>query len=678
MSGSTYCVRCSRQLQVQSPCGLCVTCLAEMNPLQETIQDIRSFDEINLRASTVVGDSAHPAVDRTPSLALKVDTLTVVPLAERVSFPPAPAGYDLLKVLGQGGMGVVYLARDQITEQLVAMKFLQRIGSPEAYSRFVVELRALASLNHPNIVRVLGHDFLRANPYFITEYAAGGSVAKKLEALTAFEPVAAARLMATVARAVHVANQAQVIHRDLKPSNILLAEDGTPQISDFGLAKRLDRDDQLTTGYGAIGTPAYMAPEQARPVLGAVTARTDVYGLGATLYHLVTGRPPFSGDHAEVITQVLNKLPRPPRLLRPSIPVELEAIILKCLEKQPARRYHSAEHLAEDLDRFLAGARPEAPVLSWRRRLVRWGQRHRSGVAVVVALVLLATTAAAVWQTTRQTTRQVDPQDQLRTDLKAGRVAHILFESGVPEWLKDNWLIHPAPLGQSVAANGACAYESIQPSLLAFLKDPGIDHYRVTAELRVMRSALVTDPTQPTSLREFLRSDVGLFVGHVVGNGNDGAEAHGFLVIEFTDYLPSSVIELGITEATVQPCGRLILTQPNAPVAHPRYGCYKTTRFPPTRKLPGEWRVIRVEVRPEGMKFFWAEEPGQPFQLLADASAQSISNCYANLQNLLDQHRGKSDIKLPPWSPRTPFGIWSQSSAVAVRNVVVESLPDPN
>src|SRR5262249_9557065 len=153
------------------------------------------------------------------------------------------------------------------------------------------------------------------------------------------DPAEAARLIATAARAVHAANVACVVHRDLKPSNILLAADGSPRVSDFGLAKRTDRDDQLTLGSAPLGTPSYMAPEQAQSRDAQVDERTDVYGLGATLYHLVTGQPPFAGPYDEVIRRVVKEPPTPPRGIRGQVPIELEAIVLKCLEKEPARRY---------------------------------------------------------------------------------------------------------------------------------------------------------------------------------------------------------------------------------------------------------------------------------------------------------------------------------------------------
>ena len=216
---------------------------------------------------------------------------------------------------------------------MVALKFLQRPGHQGAFDRFGVEVKSLGALDHPNIIRFYSSDFLRSTPYFTSEYAAGGCLLQKLEAEGPLDPKEAARLMAIVARAIDAAHSAKVIHRDLKPSNIVLMKDGRPKVSDFGLAKRLDSDDDLTEGSGPLGSPPYMAPEQTGRNEGAIDARTDVYGLGATLYHLVTGRRPFTGLQDEVISKVRSEPPIPPRSVRREVPRELEAIILKCLEK---------------------------------------------------------------------------------------------------------------------------------------------------------------------------------------------------------------------------------------------------------------------------------------------------------------------------------------------------------
>ena len=265
---------------------------------------------------------------------------------DRVPLPTAPAGYEILGELGLGGMGAVYLAREVIPDRLVAIKFLRRPGNQSAYDRFLVEVRALAALDHPNIIRVLATDFFRSDPFFTTEYFPNGSLLKKVEEYGPLDPFEAARIMAAAAPAVYAANQKDVIHRDLKPSNILLTADGVPKVADFGLAKRLDQNDELTNSTGALGSPPYMAPEQTgKHGPEGVDARTDVYGLGATLYHLVTGHRPFVGDTPdEVMSRVLVDPPPPPRTVRLEVPRELEAIILKCLEKEPSRHIPRAKH----------------------------------------------------------------------------------------------------------------------------------------------------------------------------------------------------------------------------------------------------------------------------------------------------------------------------------------------
>ena len=220
---------------------------------------------------------------------------------QQAPLPAAPPGYELIRELGIGGMGAVYLAEEVVSERKVALEVPPAAGASGCVRPFGVEVKALGALDHPNIIRFYSSDFLRSTPDFTSEYAAGGCLLKKLEAEGPLDPKEAARLMALSPRAIDAAHSARVIHRDLKPSNIVLMQDGRPKVSDFGLAKRLDREDDLTEGSGPLGSPPYMAPEQTGRNEGAIDAQTDVYGLGATLYHLVTGRRPFMGLQDEVI-----------------------------------------------------------------------------------------------------------------------------------------------------------------------------------------------------------------------------------------------------------------------------------------------------------------------------------------------------------------------------------------
>jgi serine/threonine-protein kinase len=268
---------------------------------------------------------------------------------------PQIPGYVLLGELGRGGMGVVYKARHVGLKRLVALKMIL-VGShagPAELSRFRTEAEAVARLQHPNFVNIYDIGESERHPYVSLEFVEGGSLADQLTGKP--WPVRkAAVLVETLARAMHHAHRRNIVHRDLKPANVLMATDGTPKISDFGLAKQLDAEAGQTASNAILGTPSYMAPEQAGGQSKRVGPAADVYALGAILYELLTGQRPFQATTPlDTILQVLSEDPVPPRELRPKVPVELETICLKCLRKEPPERYLSALALADDLRRFL-------------------------------------------------------------------------------------------------------------------------------------------------------------------------------------------------------------------------------------------------------------------------------------------------------------------------------------
>jgi hypothetical protein len=307
---------------------------------------------------------------------------------------PTLEGFEILGELGRGGMGVVYRARQVGLDRLVALKMILAgdFAGDEARRRFLAEAAVVARLQHPGVVQV--HAFGTApggSPYFALEYLPGGSLDQKL-AGTPLPPRAAAELVAAVAAAVQAAHDAGVVHRDLKPANILLTADGTPKVTDFGLAKHGSSN---LTGSGAIlGTPSYMAPEQAGGGAKEVGPAADVYALGALLYECLTGRPPFTAaTPLDTLLLVVSEEPVPPTRLQPRTPYDLETVCLKCLHKSPSQRYASAAELALDLGRFLNGepVRARRPgLLTYGRFWIRRPERIRDAGVILVLMSLLA------------------------------------------------------------------------------------------------------------------------------------------------------------------------------------------------------------------------------------------------------------------------------------------------
>ncbi|MCI0458314.1 MAG: protein kinase [Gemmataceae bacterium] len=313
------------------------------------------------------------------------------------------SGYELLEPIGRGGMGVVYKARQMNLKRTVALKMLPGDfpDDPTARGRFRTEAESAARLQHPNIVQIYEVGEHEGRPFFSMEYVEGGNLAKKL-ARGLLPLRQAAEMIECLARAVHYAHERGIAHRDLKPSNVLLTSDGIPKIADFGLAKRIaggstasEQNDQTRTGE-ILGTPSYMAPEQASGQTKEAGASADVYALGAILYELLTGRPPFEGKTSlQALYRVLHEDPIPPLQVQPRVPRDLDTICLACLYKEPGRRYPTAQALADDLKRFLAGEPTRAQPPGRGERLGKWIRRRPTvavlvGVGVVSALGLLA------------------------------------------------------------------------------------------------------------------------------------------------------------------------------------------------------------------------------------------------------------------------------------------------
>jgi WD40 repeat protein len=368
--------------------------------------------------------------------------------------------YELVSEVARGGMGVVYEARQISLDRPVALKMILagQFAGPADVERFHVEAQAAANLDHPHIVPIYEVGEHQGQHYYSMRLVRGGNLAERLPGLLT-TPRHAALLMATVARAVEYAHLRGILHRDLKPANILLDEQGQPHVTDFGLAKRLGEDAELTRSGDVLGTPGYMAPEQAERRRGAVTTATDVYGLGAVLYAAMTGRPPFQGATVlEVLEQVKGHEPAPPRRFNPLVDRDLETICLTCLSKDAQKRYNSAGAMADDLERWLGGQPIEArPIPPWERA-IKW-VRRRPAIAALVAISGLAAMAlvgigvglwynsrlqAALGEARQERTEAYNERERAQSE---GRIARRYWYAADLNWAqrnRDRGLLGPA------------------------------------------------------------------------------------------------------------------------------------------------------------------------------------------------------------------------------------------
>ncbi|HMF13418.1 MAG TPA: serine/threonine-protein kinase, partial [Gemmataceae bacterium] len=382
----------------------------------------------------------------------------------------SPSGYEILRELGHGGMGVVYEARQKSLSRVVAIKMIRAgvYASPDLLARFHVEAEALASLQHPNIVQVYEVGEHDGCPYMVMEYLDGDSLARVLS-VHSQSPRAAAELVETLANAMHAAHQRGIVHRDLKPANVFvcrLAEatcghrlSAALKITDFGLAKRLAGDDAQTVTGTILGTPSYMAPEQASGRIHGIGPTADVYSLGSILYEMLTGQPPFRGETGvETIQKVMFEEPQAPSRLRSDVPRDLETICLKCLEKESSKRYATAAEFADDLRRFLDGKPIAARPAGVAERVVKWAKR-RPEWAVLVGVIILAVSlliGSFAWSYARV----LGERDRARNSLQVARKSiDDLYTKMAAERLFDEPQLDP--LCQELLERARALYEEL-------------------------------------------------------------------------------------------------------------------------------------------------------------------------------------------------------------------------
>lgn len=392
-----------------SGCSICVESIEQLSETKDTV-------------------SIVAANERTDCLTWELEQVDRVANAIQEDLVPDPdiipkiRGYEIESVIARGGMGIVYKAKQINANRRVALKMLLRgnFSHPEEIHRFLAEAKSAAKLNHPSIVSVYDVGTDEGQHYFTMEYVDGKSLRETIQD----GPVSnqfASTLIVKIAEAIAYGHDQGIIHRDLKPANVLLDQGNQPYVADFGLAKQIDADDQLTTTGQILGTPSYMSPEQASGNLQNVGRASDVYSIGAILYALLTGRPPFQASSpVDTLNQVIRELPVAPRIFNKQVAKDLETICLKCLEKSPAKRYSTAEDLAAELKRYQRNQPIKARPISTLERLWRVCKRHPavSSLSAIVVLTLILSSIVSINFALYASEKARVATEQSRTSLK--------------------------------------------------------------------------------------------------------------------------------------------------------------------------------------------------------------------------------------------------------------------
>ncbi len=651
------CFRCGALTDSVLPAPLCVTCHGREDETQRPQA---------ARTNAPTAGFAPPPTDA-DTLSNPADPFGVLPAG----------GYRYGRLLGQGGMGCVYQAVRVATGQTVAVKKLRAERYfPGLIQRFVQEAQILGKVDHPNVVRL--HDFVptAGDPLLVMEFVDGPSLADRLIDGRPLSADLSARLIADAARGVQAVHAAGIIHRDLKPGNLLLTRDDRVKVTDFGLGKLAEADDGLTVVGGPVGgTPGYSAPEQVAES-GASDARTDVWGLGACLYTALTARPPFLTGRAN-LTRVLSDPLAPPRTVNPAVPPVLDAIVCKCLERDPANRYQTAAALADDLDRYRRGDSTEAQPLplrvrAWRRlrqvpRATAAAWAMTAAAVAVIAVLLAAGSAPAA-------DKPVDVKAKLEEQFRAGRAVTLVPEKGLPRW--SQWVEGGGVIRTSRTGDDTTEIETTARGLLKLIDPPG-PSYRVKLEVRQL------------SAQNWDGAGVGFFVAHQTTPGPAGDVFDSAVVVQLNDLDPAAS---ALGHQTPQPfyATQLGLYQhrrgvPRAPTHRKIHDPAVTFLAHPT--WPGRWRRLEAVVAPTHLLVLWhgdCDEPAAPLPVVNKTAADLTQGWVSRRDSAAAYrklgHLTHPDPQLvpPAWSAEGGFGLVCTGAAVTVRNVTVTPIvPDP-
>ncbi len=679
-------------------CPRCEAVLAELEATDSLVEQLRG-------PAVVVGEPECATLEaRARAIPLRSSHLTTVPPNGTPEPLPAsllgtPFGaYELFEKIGRGGMGIVHRARHRDLKKVVAIKMLLAgaDAASEEVARFRREAEATARLRHENVVQVYDFGEQDGRLYYVMELVEGGSLATRLSrgALPATE---AARLVATLARVVQATHEHQIVHRDLKPANILLqrkqsadsadsaekkthrlssplesvksaesVDDFLPKIGDFGLARLLDAEPGLTRSEAVLGTPSYMAPEQARGDNKQVGPLADVYALGAILYECLTGKPVFQGEsRSETLEMVCTREPEPPSRKVRGLSHDLEAVCLKCLAKVPGARYASAAALADDLERWLRGDPTEVRPPGRLRRTWLGLRRHPRVIGATALLLAILGGLLALWYFDPER-----PRRSLEARLARGETVELIGDTGVPRW--HHWLAGEDK-GQTTLREDTFTISSWSVGLVELVHDPQCDHYEVTAQVRHL-----SDDHQEGS--------VGLFFGYQRRHQADETFQL-FGRLSFADMhddqeqfnrLPDELKKLAVRPPPGNPVSlapHLIDDRSADPWDRGVTGRERRLFKPVFNQGPYVWRTLVVEVAPDRLRAWWGGDRREVGEFSAGDYRRSMQTYLASL--LKERPNDPLVMELPTiYLPRAPLGLFVQNGSASFRRVRITPLSE--
>jgi tRNA A-37 threonylcarbamoyl transferase component Bud32 len=569
---------------------------------------------------------------------------------------PIIPGFEILCRLGTGGMGVVYKARQLVLDRIVALKLIRPdvVARPAARARFHREAQAAGRLRHPFVVQIHEISEHEGQPYAVLEFVDGDTLAQRIVNCP-LQNEDAALFVEKLSRAVQHAHDNGILHRDLKPANVLVTADGMPKVADFGLARWIGSPNEHTENGDVLGTPSYMAPEQANGQLEQLAPATDVYALGAILYELLTGQPVFrAATPLKTLEQVRSQEPIAPRRLRPEVPSDLETICLKCLEKEPRRRYASAEALADDLNRWQAGeptlARPER----WPRRVHRRMRAHRSKLIVALAVGLTVAVVFALGALLRgpspedlEAKRQQDVLALIQRDLAAGQPVDLIGETGAPGYFQ--WQTTAPRQQTSVGEDGAFVGQAHLEGLLELVPEPLPEQYRFQAEVR-------------QDLSEGVWGRVGIYFAHTSFIAQLG-RGHSVCKLFYNDLGDEAALTpIMDVSGNALRLYRSVIFEPI--MAGPGCGMNLCRLTPVGPAGKTAWRKLKIEVTRDSVVIFWEGE------VVRRWLRTEILNCSIPADP-------RYDTASLEFEPRGGIGLYLHQSNASFRSVRVEPIINP-